>query len=261
MAKKDYWVDRNLKAQAKVANTSIKEIEKQLSRYYSKTAERIMRDFENVFQKVIDAVGEGKQPTPADLYKLDTYWKLQAQLKVELEKLGNYQSKLFFKRFTDTWLDVYNAFALPGQASFNTVDRKQAEQMINAIWCADGKNWSSRIWKNTDNLQQTLNDNLIDCVIRGKKTTELKNILQASFGASYRQADRLVRTEIAHIQTDATQKRYQDYGIQQVEILADYDERRCDVCGKLHGRKYPVYGKLPIPAHANCRCCIIPVVE
>lgn len=261
MAKKDYWIDRNLKAQQRVADKGIKEIEKQLIRYYSKSAQRIMKDFENTYEKLIITVGDGRQPTPADLYKLDTYWKMIAQTKRELEALGNYQHSLFFKRFTDTYINVYNALAMPGEASFNTIDRKMAQQMINSIWCADGKNWSKRIWTNTENLQATLNDKLVECVVRGKKTTELKNYLQEAFGASYRQADRLVRTEIAHIQTEATQKRYQEYGIKEVEVFADADERRCDVCGKLHGRKYPVYGALPIPAHANCRCCIIPVVE
>lgn len=258
---KDYWVDRNLKAQQRVSDKSVEEIEKQLVRYYSKTAQRIMSRFEDTYEKVLKTVGDGRQPTPADLYKLDTYWMMVAQTKVELEKLGNSQHKLFFKRFRDTYINVYNALAIPGERNFNTIDTKAAEQMINSIWCADGKNWSSRIWKNTENLQQTLNDKLIECLVSGRKTTDLKQTLQESFGVSYKQADRLVRTEIAHIQTSATQKKYQDCGFSQVEVYADYDERRCDVCGKLHGKKYPVFGALPIPAHSNCRCCIIPVVE
>ena len=80
--------------------------------------------------------------------------------------------------------------------------------MINQIWCADGKSWSNRVWKNTDKLQQALNDNLIHCVLTGKKTTELKNILQNDFNVSYHRADSIVRTEMAHIQTQAAQKRY-----------------------------------------------------
>lgn len=132
--------------------------------------------------------------------------------------------------------------------------------MINQIWCADGKSWSSRIWTNTDKLQQALNDNLIECVVGGKKTTQLKEMLQKDFNVSYNRADSIVRTEMAHIQTQAAQQRYKDSGIQQVEIWADKDERRCDVCGKLHKTKYPVNGAIPLPAHPRCRCCIIPVI-
>ena len=44
-------------------------------------------------------------------------------------------------------------------------------------------------------------------------------------------------------------------------LWADEDERRCEVCGKLHKKRYPVGANIPIPAHPRCRCCIVPVVE
>lgn len=256
-----YWVKRNLKTQKELSNKSIKEIEKQLERYYSKTAQRIMREFENTYEHLIYSVQSGREPTPADLYKLDSYWKMVAQTQKELNKLGNYQSNLFFKRFTDTYIGVYSSLAIGSQAEYATIDRKTAEQMIKQIWCADGKNWSSRVWKNTERLQLALNDRLIECVVGGKKTTDLKQYLQAEFNVSYKQADSIVRTEIAHIQTQACRDRYISYGIQEVEIWADKDERRCDVCGKLHKKRLPIGATIPIPAHPNCRCCVIPVIE
>lgn len=81
------------------------------------------------------------------------------------------------------------------------------------------------------------------------------------FDVSYRRADTVVKTEMAHIQTQAAQQRYKDYGITEVEVLVDADERTCDVCGKLEGERYPINGKMPVPAHPRCRCCIIPVVD
>jgi hypothetical protein len=71
----------------------------------------------------------------------------------------------------------------------------------------------------------------------------------------------LARTELAHIQTQAARQRYEDTGIEYVEIWADKDERRCEVCGKLHQKRYPVGAQIPIPAHPRCRCTIVPVVE
>jgi SPP1 gp7 family putative phage head morphogenesis protein len=98
-------------------------------------------------------------------------------------------------------------------------------------------------------------------VATGKKTTELKNILQERFNVSYTNADMIARTELAHVQTEAAKQRYKDYGIQEVEVWADEDERRCDVCGELHEKRYPAGAHVPIPAHPRCRCCIVPVVE
>ena len=245
----NYWVERSAKTQAALTNKSIKETEKQLKKYYGKSMEKILEQFEKVYLKLFLSISEGREPTPADLYKLDKYWQLQGQLKVELQKLGDKQAALMSKKFEDQYINIYNALALQDNGMFSEVDTETAHQMINQIWCADGQSWSNRIWTNTNKLQQALNDNLIDCVLTGKKTTQLKQILQEQFAVSYNRADSIVRTEMAHIQTQAAQQRYKDYGVQEVEVWADEDERRCDVCGKLHETRYPINGVLPIPAH------------
>ena len=133
--------------------------------------------------------------------------------------------------------------------------------MINSIWCADGKSWSQRVWDNTELLADALNEEMIHCVAAGKKTTELKHLLQERFNVSYHNADMLVRTEMAHIQTHAAQKRYQDYGIQEVEVFVDEDEKTCPVCAKHEGERYLINAQMPIPFHPRCRCCVIPVIE
>ena len=71
-----------------------KDIEKQLSKYYEKSMKKIIGQFEQTHKKVFLSIEEGKEPTPADLYKLDSYWKLQGQMRMELEKLGNWQAVL-----------------------------------------------------------------------------------------------------------------------------------------------------------------------
>lgn len=240
---------------------SIDEINKRLAKYYIDCSKRVIKDFELTYLKVLEAQEQGKAPTPADLYKLDKYWQMQGQLQSELNRLGEFQYNLMFKKFTTAYIDIYNAVAIPGQAHYTQIDRKLAQQVINGIWCADGKSWSQRIWHNTAQLQQKLNDCLVECIVAGRKSSDLKLLLQETFGASYNQANRVVRTEIAHIQTDAAQKRYKDYGITEVEVLADKDERRCELCGALHKKRFPINGSMPVPVHPNCRCCILPVVE
>jgi SPP1 gp7 family putative phage head morphogenesis protein len=257
-----YWQDRIAKAQTELANKNIKKIEKELKKYYAKAAKRSIADFEATYNKLLATVGEGKQPTPADLYKLDKYWEAQAQLRRELQKLGDKEIKILSAAFETNFFEIYFSIVLPNrQEAFNTIDTEVAQQIINQIWVADGKSWSQRIWEDTEILADTLNTELIHCVTTGKKTTELKNLLQERFNVSYSRADALVRTEIAHIQTESAKKRYEDYGLRQVEIWADEDERRCDVCGKLHETKYPIGAHVPIPAHPRCRCCIVPVID
>lgn len=256
-----YWQDRMAQAQSNVSKKTTKQIETQLRKYYKASAQKVMDDFVSTYEKMLATVAEGKDYTPADLYKLDKYWKLQADMRKELRRLGERQVALLTKNFEREFFDVYYIFSKEGSASFNTLDTSIVQQMINQIWCADGKSWSQRIWDNTEELAETLNEGLIHIVASGKRNTDLKRVLQERFNVSYSKADALVRTEVAHIQTQAAVKRYEDYGITEVEIWADEDERRCDVCGKLHKKRFPVGANIPIPAHPRCRCCIVPVVE
>lgn len=255
-----YWQDRMAASQAKLTEKSIRQTEKQIKKYYADAMEKTIADFEATYNKILAATEEGRQPTPADLYKLDKYWQTQAQLKAELQKLGDKQIVLLSKQFELNFFEIYYSIGLPGSEAFNTLDVEVVQQMINQIWVADGKSWSQRIWQNNELLAATLNEELIHCVATGKKTTQLKKILQERFSVSYTNADMLVRTEMAHIQTQAAKKRYEDAGVLEVEIWAPKDERQCEVCGELHQKKYPMGAAVPIPAHPRCRCCVLPVI-
>lgn len=256
-----YWLERMAASQAKITEKNRKQLDRQLRKYYMTASKRTIEDFEATYNKLLSTVEAGREPTPADLYKLDKYWQAQAQLENELRKLGNRQIASISKAFRENWFEVYYSISLESQAAFSTIDDAAVNQLIAQIWCADGKAWSERVWENTKHLADTLNEELIHCVATGKPSAELKGILQERFNVSFSQADTLVRTELSHIQTEAAKKRYQDYGIQEVEILADADERRCEICGKLHGKRYPIGANIPIPSHPRCRCSIVPVVE
>jgi SPP1 gp7 family putative phage head morphogenesis protein len=257
----NYWQQRLVNNQNNLTNKNVKQIDKQMKKYYSQSMKRVIDNFEKTYLKILNTVEQGKQPTPADLYKLDSYWKMQGELREELQKLGEKQIALLSKQFEAEFIDVYNTLSLPSSEAFNTLSKENVTQMINQIWVADGESWAQRIWKNTERLADTLNEELIYCVTTGQKTTQLKNVLQERFNVSYSRADALVRTELAHIQTQAAKKRYADYGIREVEIFVDEDERTCPICSKLEGQRYLIGAHVPIPAHPRCRCCIIPVVE
>lgn len=261
----NYWQKRLIRAQQAITSKNIKQTQKQLRKYYSNTMRKVIDDFEATYEKLLRTVGEGNKPTPADLYKLDKYWQMQGQMKRELQKLGDKEAKKLSEVFETHFFEIYYSIDIPDNKPYNTIDRAGALQLINQIWCADGKSFSQRIWDNVNNLIDTLNENLIHCVVSGKKTTELKKLLQERFNVSYNRADAIVRTEMANIQTQAAKQRYEDYGLKQYRFLADADERTCSVCGKMDGKKY-YYSEMQVgvnapPMHPRDRCCIIPVVE
>lgn len=264
-----YWTKRQEKALEAISGKSIKEINKQLQKYYGKAAKQVIADFEATYNKLLATVGDGKEPTPADLYKLDKYWQLQGQMRRELQKLGDKQIVILSKAFETNFFEVYYSINLDNiTEAFTTIDTTAVQQLINAVWCADGKSWSQRVWDNTDRLAETLNNELIHIVASGKKNSDLVKILQERFDVSYSRANTLVRTEVAHIQTQAAAQRYKDYGLEKYEILGNDD----DTCGshgidchKMDGKKFYYnemrVGKNAPPFHPNCRCAIIPVID
>ena len=258
---KKWWRERAASTQDNLTKKNVKETNKQLIKYYQQSMNSVISSFEATLDKLIATMEDDRDITPADLYKLDRYWEMQGQLKKELQKLGDKQAELLSKRFTEQYLDIYKAMALQGESFFNVVDAEMAQQMINQIWCADGNTWSQRVWTNMDKLQDALNNGLIECVVTGKKSSELKQKLIKEFGVAYHRADSLVRTEMAHIQTQAAQQRYKEYGVKRVEVLVDVDDRTCPICAKHEGEIISVHEQMPVPFHPRCRCCIVPVIE
>ena len=256
-----YWQDRMARAQAIKYNKNRREIDKMMRKYYQSMSKQVIADFEATYDKLVAGLLKGQQPSPADLYKLDKYWEMQKQLDQHLTRLGRKQIAALTKQFKTQFWDVYNVVKIDGLKVFSTIDDGAVEQLINQIWCADGQSWSQRIWTNMAHLKETLNEGLIHTVVTGKKTSDLKKELMNRFNVSYHRADTLVRTELAHIQTQAAQQRYKDYGITEYEFYADPDERTCEVCGKLHGKKFPIASAPKVPQHPNCRCAILPVVN
>ena len=269
------WKQRMLDAQKKWTDKDINAINKQLLHYFRVASSSIIKEFEAVYDKVLANAEEGKHITPADLYKLDRYYQMNAQLEKVLQNLGDKTSELLEKKFEQEYKHIYSSLATDedgktikasiSDKAFSTVDKEVAKQVANQIWCSDGKSWSQRIWKNLNNLQQTLNDGLIECVVTGKKTSELKKRLMERFNVTYNQAENIVRTEMAHVETQAALDKYKEYGRDKIRIIVDPDERTCDVCAKKDDEIVDIDKANPgtncPPFHPRCRCTIAAAIE
>ena len=262
-----YWEKRQLRILDKYTKKTTKEIEDKLREYYRRAMEKVISDFAATYNKLlVDSLD--REPTPADLYKLDAYWHMQKQLRDELTKLGDKQAALLSRTFESYYGTIYENTALPSGRAYSTISTASARQQINSVWLADGKTYSQRIWGNVEHLTESLNDNLINCVVTGRQTRELVNKLRLRFNASYSQARTLVHTEIAHIQTQAAAQRYKDAGIKRYKFLGREQEDGCGHepdCHDLNGKKFYMaemrVGVNCPPMHPNCGCAIAAVLE
>lgn len=133
---------------------------------------------------------------------------------------------------------------------------------MDTAW--SGRNYSARIWRNTDHLAQMLEDEIEAAFLSGKSVRRMANVIMDRFGVGYRAAECLMRTETSYVQNQTAAKSYEDAGCTEYEILTASDRRTCRRCAAQNGRRYLFTemqaGENAPPFHPNCRCTILPVV-
>lgn len=260
----NYWAERQERANAAIADRTAADLEKRLTKQYNNAMKQVIADFEATYDKLLATIEAGRDPTPADLYKLDRYWKMQAQLKHVLQELGDKQVEALSKAFEDEWHEVYDKMALPSDEAYATI-ATEPQVVVNSVWAPDGKAFSQRVWDNVDNLAETLNNELVHCVVTGKPNSYLAKKLQERFNVSYSKAKTLVHTEVVAIETEAAAQRYQDYGFNEYEYKSSPSEGRCSVCKRLDKKRFSYAerrtGVNAPPMHPRCKCQILPVMN
>lgn len=133
---------------------------------------------------------------------------------------------------------------------------------MDTAW--SGRNYSARIWRNTDHLAQMLEDEIEAAFLSGKSVRRMANVIMDRFGVGYRAAECLMRTETSYVQNKTAAKSYEDAGCTEYEVLTAQDRRTCQYCAKQNGKRYLLAtmqaGENAPPFHPNCRCTILPVV-
>ena len=95
-------------------------------------------------------------------------------------------------------------------------------------------------------------------MIQGKHPNELSRHLQKLFGVQKQYADRLMRTELCRVQTEAQKQSYERGGYGQYMFITTHDSKTCTICRPLDGQIFSLKdmqaGENAPPMHPNCRC-------
>jgi SPP1 gp7 family putative phage head morphogenesis protein len=86
---------------------------------------------------------------------------------------------------------------------------------------------------------------------------ELQQITEKVVVFSRFRALNIARTELADVAAFGALEMFADYGVNQWRWHTNMDERTCEVCVALHGRRFPAYEHPH--RHHMCRCQMIPV--
>lgn len=122
--------------------------------------------------------------------------------------------------------------------------------------------FSERIWVNQDQLKNSLSSVLSNALIQGKNPREFIPLIRKKFDVSRCNAERLLRTEIARVQTQAQAESYEANGIDEYEYIACSLKDVCPLCKEMDGKTFKLkdmeIGENAPPLHPNCHCALAP---
>lgn len=245
-----YWDAREQEA---LYNELLKEGENQLITQYRRSAYTVL-------SLLLDLYADGL-PTITDIYRYNRYYELLGLLNNDLKALGAKEIAITTSLLTDMYIE--NKKLIGDASMLLPTSPKEVEMVINKIWCADGKHWSSRIWTHKDELANKVRNGIIDCISRGVSKDELTKELMRIYGVEFYKADRIARTELSYVQGQSTLNRFKEMGVGYYKIITAHDGRVCDKCADLDGKIFPIdkaeIGVNYPPLHPNGRCSILAV--
>ncbi|WP_343843969.1 minor capsid protein [Faecalicatena contorta] len=283
----EYWRKReeenlkhNLKTEAEYLKTinsyydyMMDQIQKEINGFYAKYAKKegitlaeakkrvLTADIEAYGRKAAKYVKEKDFSAEANaemrLYnatmKINRLEMLKANIGLELVDGFNELQKYFDQILTDRTLKEFERQAgILGKTIQNNA--KAAESIVNASF--HNAKFSDRIWMYQDMMKAELSKLLQEGLIQGKNPRQLASHLQKLFGVSKSDAQRLMRTELARVQTDAQLRSLEENGFAQYEFIAL--RSACDICRAIDGKHFDInkarVGINVPPVHPNCRC-------
>lgn len=132
------------------------------------------------------------------------------------------------------------------------------ENMVRSIVNASYQTatWSQRLWTNQSALSSMIGTQLTSGILAGKSSTVLAREIQKLTGGSTYACQRLMRTELRRVQTEAAMQSMTDNGVTEYKFMVENGVNPCDECLALDGQVFKLsdmnVGKNAPPMHPQC---------
>lgn len=256
----------------KVYEQAYKDIDRQLASVYKNYSKETGLDTQKLKELLTRSetkkTWEQMKRQGLDKYIKDNYKsrisrleQLQAQIyakakeiypKEELEDTMCYKGVInqnYYKTMYDIQMGTGYDF------DFATIDNNMITRLLQEPW--SGKNYSERIWTNTDILADNLSEILGGAMLSGQSIELTAKQIRDRFNVSKYYAERLIRTETNHFNNEVDAMAYEELGLDKYVFVATLDNRTSDICQAMDNKvfKYSerVEGINYPPLHPNCR--------
>lgn len=182
------------------------------------------------------------------------YARIKKVAVKEIEKLSERLQAVYKESYYGVIDDSAKQFDVG--INFAILNENAIHAAVSTKW--HGKQFSERVWDNTDRLATTAQNLVVKSLMSGEAWSKTAEKLSTAFQVEKYNATRLIHTESSHIHAMADLKAYEDIGAEQYRYLATLDYRTCERCQQWdnmvlplsearEGYNYPVL-------HPLCRC-------
>lgn len=259
MASNRYWRERVLadeaRAQAIAGNAS-----REMARMYRQQYLRVMKEI----RALRDQIDYGKELTRTQLWNYARWRKVEEALRDFVQESTLFDVEQIESALNEEFLAVIGAEVegyggALGREGIMQLTQIERNRILSGTW--SGEHFSARVWRSTSAIADKMRTEITNMLVDGKSTQDIRRAVMRQFGATYANADRLVRTEMSYSFNQLELSNCRASGRQYVQIVTAEDASMCDRCAELTDKVFPIDSAPFLPVHPRCRCCYAPWVE
>ena len=249
----NYW-EKRTRANAQKAEKEATTYARRLN----STLHHAVDEIDRYLADLLLDISAGGTPTRTQLWTAGKYLKLRDCIQQQCADVGQKQKDLLDELLPILFDEILETNLADFKEADNSFSFLPTRISLDTAW--SGQNYSSRIWTNTNALAAKLEQDITDYIILGKSRAQIVNQISVDFKVSWNKADRLFRTESAHVATEAAKESYKRANITKVKWIHGNRHCDCPICAERDGKIYDLTSAPTLPAHPNCVCCLAPVV-
>jgi SPP1 gp7 family putative phage head morphogenesis protein len=130
-------------------------------------------------------------------------------------------------------------------------------------WGYDHLDWYDRLEKDINKWNAQIRADIKRDILQRKHLDEILQDLEDRFESMESVLEALGISETTAVGSLARNQIFKELGIGEYQFYTRVDERRCEICGEMHGKVFPMsayeVGVTASPMHPRCRCWEVPI--
>lgn len=136
---------------------------------------------------------------------------------------------------------------------------------IPVKWGYDKLDWYDRLEDDVNKWNAKVRADVKQSLLQRKHLDEVLELLEDRFESMRYVLETLGISETTAVGSLARNEIFKELGVTKYKFYTREDERRCEVCGSMHGLVFPMtayeVGVTASPMHPRCRCWEVPIRE